>query len=100
MTLPSLYTNVSLHAYDYVRYSPHDGRPEGCGMASPFSMGLNGLVSRNVAGYVKAFRVYGEWKDHDGPEYSKVGRVTDATMILNSLIRAAIEKMTVLDRFW
>lgn len=69
-------------------------------MASPFSMGLNGLVSRNVAGYVKAFRVCGEWKDHDGSEYSKVGRVTDASMILSSLIRVAIEKMAVLESFW
>lgn len=69
-------------------------------MASPFSMGLNGLVSRNVASYVKTFRVCGEWKDHDGPEYSKVGRVTDASMNLSSLIRVAIEKMAVLETFW
>lgn len=69
-------------------------------MASPFSMALNGLVSRNVASYVKAFRVCGEWIDHDGLEYSKVGRVTDASMILSSLIRVAIERMTVLESFW
>jgi hypothetical protein len=99
MTLPSLYTNVSLYSYNFVRYSPHDGRPEGCGMASPFSMGLNGLVSRNVAGYVKKFQVCGEWKEHEGVEYSKLGRVTDGSMILNSLIRVAVEKMTVLERF-
>ena len=100
MTLPSLYINVSLHSYDHVRYSPHDGRPEGCGMASPFSMGLNGLASRNVASYVKKFRVRGEWKDHDGQEYSKVGRVTDASMNLSTLIRIAIERMAVLEEFW
>lgn len=69
-------------------------------MASPFSMGLNGLVSRNVAKYVKKFRVGGGWKDHDGPEHSKVGRVTDASMNLSSLIRVAIERMAVLENFW
>lgn len=68
-------------------------------MASPFTMGLNGLVSRNVASYVKSFRLHGEWKEHDLQEYSKVGRVTDSSMVLCSLIRVAIEKMTVLESF-
>ena len=62
MTLPQLYVNVSLHSYDHIRFSPHDGRSEGCGAASPFLMGLNGLVSRNISGYVKAFRV---WPSND-----------------------------------
>lgn len=69
-------------------------------MASPFSMALNGLVSRNVASYVKKFRVRGEWKDQDRQEYSKVGRVTDASMNLSSLLRVAIERMAVLEDFW
>lgn len=99
MTLPSLYANVSLRSYDYIRYSQRDGRPEGCGMASPFSMGLNGLVSRNVAGYVKRFKVLGEWKEHEAEDYSNVGRVTDGSMMLSILIRVAIEKMLVLDSF-
>lgn len=68
-------------------------------MASPFSMGLNGLVSRNVAGYVKRFTVLGEWKDHEVEYYSKAGRVTDGSMMLSILIRVAIEKMVVLDSF-
>lgn len=68
-------------------------------MASPFSMGLNGLVSRNVAGYVKRFKVLGEWKEHEAEDYSNVGRVTDGSMMLSILIRVAIEKMLVLDSF-
>ena len=68
-------------------------------MASPFSMGLNGLVSRNVAAYVKNFEVCGEWKEHALEEHAKVGRVPDETMMLNSLVRAAMEKMAVLDSF-
>lgn len=97
--LPQLYSNVSLRSYDYIRYSRRDGRPDGCGMASPFSMGLNGLVSRNVAGYVRSFEVCGEWKEHTLGEHAKVGRVPDETMMLNSLVRVAVEKMAVLDSF-
>ena len=68
-------------------------------MASPFAMGLNGLVSRNVAGYVKRFEVLGTWKEHEAEDYSKVGRVTDGIMMLSILIRVAIEKMVVLESF-
>lgn len=62
-------------------------------------MGLNGLVSRNVAGFVKNFEVCGEWKEHALEEHAKVGRVPDETMVLNSLVRVAVEKMVVLDSF-
>ncbi len=62
-------------------------------------MGLNGLVSRNVAGYVKNFEVCGDWKEHALNEHAKVGRVPDETMMLNSLVRVAVEKMAVLDSF-
>jgi len=99
MTLPQLYSHVSLRSYDYVRYCRRDGRPEGCGMASPFSMGLNGLVSRNVAGYVRSFELCGEWKEHELQEYAKMGRVPDESMLLNTLVRVAVERMGVLDSF-
>ena len=68
-------------------------------MASPFSMGLNGLVSRNVAGYVKSFEVCGEWKEHALEEHARVGRVPDETLMLNTLVRVAVEKMAGLDNF-
>ena len=68
-------------------------------MGSPFSMALNGLATRNVAGYVKQFKVHGEWKDYEVEERSRAGRVPDGSMLLNSLIRVALERMAVLDSF-
>ncbi len=97
MTLPQLYGAVSLRSYDYIRYSKQHGRPDGCGMASPFSMALNGLATRNVAAYVKKFRVSGEWREYNVEECAKVGRVPDGSMLLNSIIRVAVEKMGVLN---
>ena len=60
-------------------------------------MSLNGLVSRNVAGYVRDFEVTGDWKEHDVEEYWKAGRVAD--MMLNTLVRVAVERMAVIDSF-
>ena len=99
MCLPALYSNVALHSYDYIRYSKVDNRPEGSGGASPFAMGVNGLVTRNVAGYVKKLKVWGNWKDHDMEECAKVGRVSDGNMMLNMSIRAAIERTSALESF-
>jgi len=99
MTLPQLYTHVSLRSYDGIRYSQNDGRPEGCGMASPFSMALNGLVCRNVVGNVRTFKVHGKWKDYEVKECAKIGRVPDSDMMLNSLVRIAVERMTALYHF-
>ena len=99
MTLPQLYSNVSLRSYDYIRYPESDGRPEGCGMGSPFVMGLNALVSRSTSEYVRRFEVCGEWKEHELAEHAKVGRVPDGSMLLNSLVRVAVDKMAVLDDF-
>ena len=62
-------------------------------------MGLYGLVSRNIAGYVRNFEVCGEWREHALEEHAKVGRVPDETMMLNSLVRVAVEKMAVLESF-
>lgn len=62
-------------------------------------MALNGLVSRNVAGYVRSFRVHGAWKEHEVQEHAQVGRVTDGSMMLGTLIRVAVEKMSVLCSF-
>ena len=99
MTLPQLYSSVSLHSYDYIRYSQTDGRPEGCGGPSPFSMGLNALVTRNTAGYVRKFRLWGNWKEHELEECARVGRVPDGSMMLCSLVRAVIDRMGVLNSF-
>ncbi|MCJ1377055.1 hypothetical protein MMC17_000145 [Xylographa soralifera] len=99
MCLPALYADVSLHSYDYIRYSEVDNRPEGSGGASPFSMGLNAIVTRNVTGYVKKFKIWGKWKEYDLEECAKVGRVPDSSMMLNLLVRAAVDKMPALETF-
>lgn len=82
-------------------------------------MALNALVTRNVAGYVKKFKVYGTWKEYDleacakvgrltsfcleclsdGVYHTKVGRVPDGSMMINTLIRAAIDRMPSLETF-
>ena len=62
-------------------------------------MGLNALVTRNVAGFVKRFKVCGNWKVHDMEECGRVGRVPDESMMLNTLVRAAIDRMPFLESF-
>ncbi|MCJ1437923.1 hypothetical protein MMC27_007310 [Xylographa pallens] len=99
MCLPALYADVSLHSYDYIRYSEVDNRPEGSGGPSPFFMGLNAIVTRNVTGYIKKFKVWGKWKEYDLEECAKVGRVPDSSMMLNLLVRAAVDKMPALETF-
>jgi hypothetical protein len=99
MCLPTLYSSVTLHSYDHIRRAPGSSKPEGWGGASPFCMGLTALVTRNVAVYAKHFRLVGEWKDHDREECAKVGRVPDGSMMLNLLVRAAIDRMSALESF-
>jgi hypothetical protein len=96
MTLPRLYERVSLHSYDEIRYV--DGRPEGFGGGSPFVMGLNGLVTRNVTNYVKHFKLWGEWREADLQDLAK-GRVPDNSMLLSVAVRAAIDQMPMLESF-
>lgn len=69
-------------------------------MGSPFAMGLNGLVLRNVAGFVKKLRLVGECKEHDLEECSKNGRVPDSSMMLNTLVRVAIERSHSVRELW
>jgi hypothetical protein len=97
MALPVLYETVSLHAYPEIRYV--NGRPEGFGSSSPFSTALNTLVTRNVAGLVRSVRLCGEVKEYDLEDCARVGRVPDYCMILNSLIRCAIDRMPSLESF-
>ncbi|KAF2621135.1 hypothetical protein BU25DRAFT_355024 [Macroventuria anomochaeta] len=96
MTLPRLYEEVTLRSHAEIRYV--DGRPEGFGGGSPFSSGLNTLVSRNFTDYVQLFRVIGEWREHDVDDY-KQGRVPDNSMVLQIAMRAALDKMKNLQAF-
>lgn len=96
MTLPRLYEQVTLRSYSEIRYV--EGRPEGYGSGSPFAMGLNTLVSRTFTDYVQGFRVTGDWREHDLDDY-KQGRVPDNSMILQIVLRAALDKMKNLKSF-
>jgi len=96
MMLPRLYERVTLRSYSEIRYI--DGRPEGYGNGSPFAMGLNTLVSRNFGDYVQSFRLQGDWREHDVDDY-KQGRVPDNSMVLQIVLRAALDKMKNLREF-
>ncbi|KAF2733893.1 hypothetical protein EJ04DRAFT_535219 [Polyplosphaeria fusca] len=96
MTLPRLYEKVTLRSYSEIRYV--NGKPEGYGSGSPFAMGLNTLVSRTFTDYVHSFRVVGEWSEHDTDAYNK-GRVPDNSMVLQVVMRAALDKMKNLHAF-
>ncbi|KZF26932.1 hypothetical protein L228DRAFT_235936 [Xylona heveae TC161] len=95
MTVPQLYEKVTLRSYAQIRY--FNGRAEGHGGASPFAMGLNALVTRNVAGLVRSFKVVGEVSENNVKEFAKSGRIPDGTMFLNMSIRAAIDRMEKLE---
>jgi hypothetical protein len=98
LTIPRLYEQVTLRAHSSIRYV--NDRPEGYGGGSPFSMGLDGLISspNNVAQYVKEMTLCGEWKENDTSDFEK-GRVPDNTMMLNIVVKAAISRAGRLERF-
>ncbi|KAI9840884.1 MAG: hypothetical protein M1838_003860, partial [Thelocarpon superellum] len=97
MTLPQLHERVTLRSYAEIRYA--EDEPEGCGGASPFCMALNGLVTRNVAGLVRSLTLWGDWGPHGLEDAAKVGRIPDCDMMLNITVRAAIDKMEMLESF-
>lgn len=97
MTLPQLWRSVTLTSYHSIRYK--DELPEGFGSASPFSMGLNALVTRNVSSLVRSLALEGSWKAHDLEEYARVGRVSESAMILNIAVRAGLDRCAQLETF-
>ena len=99
MCLPNLYARVTLRSYDRIRYSPETARPEGCGGGSPFAMGLHALVTRPVARYVKHFEVGGAYRERGSEDHARVGRVPDGSMMLNLLVRTALDRMPQLESF-
>ncbi|KAJ5782722.1 hypothetical protein N7457_004496 [Penicillium paradoxum] len=97
MALPQLYRSLTLTSYDKIRY--RDEQPEGIGGGSPFTIGLNAVITRSYATLVRSMTLRGEWKEHELEEHARVGRVPDATMLLNIAARAAIDRMTNLESF-
>ncbi|KAJ5397430.1 hypothetical protein N7509_005543 [Penicillium cosmopolitanum] len=80
MALPQLYRSLTLNSYGKIRY--RNEQPEGIGSASPFTMGLNAIITRPYATLVRS-----------------VGRVPDSSMLLNIAVRAAVDRMTNLESF-
>ncbi len=96
MALPTLYSRMSLHSYSQIRYV--NGRPEGFGSGSPFMMALNGLVTKSHSSLVQDFRIWGAWNEVGAEDFAK-GRVPDNVMMLNIVLRAAMDKMIKLRSF-
>ncbi|EXJ56161.1 hypothetical protein A1O7_09092 [Cladophialophora yegresii CBS 114405] len=97
MTLPHLWKNVTLKSYSTIRYK--EDVPEGFGSASPFAMGLNALVTRNVSSLVRSLSLEGEFSSADVNEHARVGRISESTMILNIAVRAVLDQCTHLEKF-
>ncbi|KAJ5677730.1 uncharacterized protein N7477_003363 [Penicillium maclennaniae] len=97
MALPQLYTSLTLTSYDKIRYRGE--QPEGSGSASPFTMGLNAVITRPYATLVRSITLRGDWKESDLEEHAQVGRVPDSSMLLNIAVRAAVDRMTHLESF-
>ncbi|KAE8349752.1 hypothetical protein BDV28DRAFT_140533 [Aspergillus coremiiformis] len=97
MTLPQLYKSITLTSYDRIRY--RGDQPEGMGSASPFSMGLNAIITRPYASLVRSLTLRGSWRESELDEHARIGRVPDSSMMLNIVVRAAIDKMAELESF-
>lgn len=97
MALPQLYRCLTLTSYDRIRYRGE--QPEGIGSGSPFTMGLNAVITRPYATLVRSMTLRGDWKEHELEEHARVGRVPDSSMMLNIAVRAAVDRMTSLESF-
>ncbi|KAJ5122543.1 hypothetical protein N7526_009480 [Penicillium atrosanguineum] len=97
MALPQLYSSLTLTSYDKIRYRGE--QPEGIGSASPFTMGLNAVITRPYATLVRSITLRGDWKESELEEHAQVGRVPDSSMLLNIAVRAAVDRMTNLESF-
>jgi hypothetical protein len=97
MTLPHLWKNVHLKSYAGIRRK--DDIPEGFGSASPFALGLNALVTGNVANLVRRLTVEGQYGTENLEEAVKAGRIPENVMILNIALRAALDRCIHLESF-
>ncbi|KAF7183265.1 hypothetical protein CNMCM7691_003178 [Aspergillus felis] len=97
MTLPNLYKKVTLTSYDKIRYRGEE--PEGIGGASPFTMGLAALVARPHATLVRSLALCGDWPEARLEKDLRTGQVPDSSMILNVVVRAAVDRIIELESF-
>ena len=85
MTLPQLYKSVTLVSRDAgYNETTDNGR---YGSASPFSTGLNTLVTRNVSNLVRSIHLDGQWKQDVA-----TCQLSDDTVMLNIAVRAALDR--------
>jgi hypothetical protein len=91
-----MWEHVVLRSYADLRYV--NGRPEGYGGGSPFTMGLGALVAGNHSQYVRSLSLTGSFREAADDEYLK-GRVPASTMMLSISLRAALERLDLLDTF-
>ena len=94
LALPKLYQSVTLRSYSEVRRK--NGRIEGLGAGSPFTMALSALATSQGASAVKKLKVEGDW--HESDDYM-LGRIPDVTVLLSIALRAAIDRMVNLETF-
>lgn len=101
MALPALYRNVTLTSYPHIRFRDQGAiEAEGCGSASPFALGLAALVTQpNVGPMVRELCLRGHWRQDDLEIHARVGRVPEATMMLNIAVRAALDRTQDLEAF-
>ena len=108
MAVPLLWKNVYLKSYSGVhnRKRTRDGEykdtPEGIGGSSPFSAGLNTLVTNAGTGkLVRSLRLAGEYGEGDVEveRCSRAGRVSENAMMLNICTRAAVDNCPELESF-
>lgn len=108
MALPLLWRHVHLRSYSGIRSRKRtrDGElketPEGIGGSSPFSAGLNAIVTHGSAGkLVRSLKLQGEYGEGHAEleRCSRAGRVSENAMMLNICVRAALEKCTELEAF-
>lgn len=97
MAVPRLYQKIVLTSYAEVQYK--NNVPEGYGGASPFTMGLNALITSNAASLVKSLTLQGEFPQHDLEDKARIGRVPDSSMLLNIAVRAVLGRCVNLEHF-
>jgi hypothetical protein len=107
MALPLLWRNVHLYSSRTVRNKKRSRNgeykeaPEGYGGASPFAAGLDALVTNSSAGkLVQRLTLEGEYEDSaELDRWSRAGRASERTMMLNICVRAALDRCIQLEEF-
>lgn len=99
MATPQLYRRIILSTLNEPSRIYEDFLYDGLWRASPFSMGLNALVTRKSASLTQELHLDGEWKEYGLEETVRTHRISDASVLLNIAVRAAIQNCKNLKHF-